>query len=395
MTRKGREGWKKTAIDETKKAIKVELDQILQQSGEAERLNYILEQIQFLESAEDSDALLRRFIFIVSALVHHDRYGGLGKRQIQDLSNLGQAILRVAGVKPGHTQVSFLYSELHTIISDIHHSNSEILQALWERQLAAQMAIMPPEHTARQNLGMGIYALRLGNASLALHFLDRALADCDDPKVTDTIRVWIVKSHRISGQLEAGIEKAKAIESEIMDPSCRQELTWEQCCLESSLSGDLTEMMSLLRKQKSDYSSSYKLELYLWAAGHKKTQWLERLPKISRLVGSRVMESPKNAQLFAITQSLEEAYDSDIPFAKRLADIKKILPKISGLYYIDQEILVWNALARWLYRSRHYQLAAIAFYEYKSISLKLSEGRDADVLRLASDLLEVNWLQKS
>ncbi len=149
MTRKGREGWKKTAIDETKKAIKIELDQILQQSGEAERLNYILEQIQFLESAEDSDQLLRRFVFIVSALVHHDRYGGLGKRQIQDLSNLGQAILRVAGVKPGHTQVSFLYSELHTIISDIHHSNSEILQALWERQLAAQMAIMPPEHTAR------------------------------------------------------------------------------------------------------------------------------------------------------------------------------------------------------------------------------------------------------
>ncbi len=395
MTRKGREAWKKIAIDETKKAIKVELDAILKQSGEAERLNYILEQIQHLEAAEDSDQLLRRFIFIVSALVHHDRHGGLGKRQIQDLSNLGQAILRVAGIKPGHSQVSFLYSELHTIMSDIHHSNSEILQALWERQLAAQMAVMPPEHMARQNLGMGIYALRLGNTALALHFMDRALSNCEDGKTGDTIRVWMVKSLRISGQLEAADRKAQDVDADITNDNCRQELDWEKCCLQSSSTGDLNEMMSLLRKHKASYSSSYKLELYLWAAGHKKTQWLERLPKISSLVGSRVIESQKNAQLFAVTHSLEEAYDSEIPFAKRLIDIKKILPKISELYYIDQEILVWNALARWLYRSRHYQLAAIAFYEYKSLCLKLSEGRDADVLRLASDLLEVDWLQKS
>jgi|GEM_PF-6560179 len=395
MARKNAEVWRRSNIDQTKMTIKKELDQVLLAHGEEGRLYYIVEQMQQLEKAEESQDMLRRFILVMSALVHHYRFGGLGKRQIHDLASQGQAILRVVGIKPGHTQVSFLYSELHSVLSDIHHSNSEFLQALWERQLAAQMAIMPPEHTARQNLGMGTCALRLGNASLAVHFLQSALAGSEDGGIVDRIRIQLVKAMRLTGKLEETEQLIRESEKFIVDESCKLELQWQQVSLRASTTKDLSDMMSMTRKGKSHFSSSYIMELYLWAACHPKTQWLDRMPSMERLPGPAKIDPQHHAQLQSIIQSIAEAYDSQVPFAKRLIDVKKILPKISTLHYVDHELLVWNALARWLYRSRHYELAAIAFYEYKSLSQKLSEGRSGDVLNLAEDLFRVDWLQKS
>ncbi|MDQ3235537.1 MAG: hypothetical protein M3Q07_27315, partial [Pseudobdellovibrionaceae bacterium] len=118
-----------------------------------------------------------------------------------------------------------------------------------------------------------------------------------------------------------------------------------------------------------------------------KTSWSKRLEKLSKLTHG--LDVQRNSGFHALAQSLEQAYDTDIPFAKRLSDIKRVITKIEVLRNIDQRLLVWLALARWLHRSNHRQIAAIVLYEYMSLSQKLSFGKHLDVLRLAEDLVHV------
>ncbi|WP_141735172.1 hypothetical protein [Oligoflexus tunisiensis] len=387
MAGKSREGWKKALIDETKKEIKIELDQVLKESGETERLNFILEQIQLLDVAKDSVSMLRRFIFIMSALVHHERFGGLGKKQIHDLSNLGEAILRVAGVKPGHSPISFLYSEMHSVMSDIHLGNAEFLPSLWERLLSAHMSAMPSEHMARQNLGIGINALRLGNTALAIEFFQKGLRETEESRTLDRLRLYLIKSTRLSGAIAEANQIVEQYASQLTDPACIHELHWEKTCIQASQTLDLSPLFQLSQDGGSHYTNTYPLELFFWAYAHPKTSWSKRLDKLSKLTHG--LDVQRNSGFYALAQSLEQAYDTDIPFAKRLSDIKRVITKIEVLRNIDQRLLVWLALARWLHRSNHRQIAAIVLYEYMSLSQKLSFGRHLDVLRLAEDLVRV------
>ncbi|HYX38532.1 MAG TPA: hypothetical protein VE954_35975 [Oligoflexus sp.] len=387
MAGKSRESWKKALIDETKKEIKIELDQVLRESGETERLNYILEQIQLLDLSKDSVSMLRRFIFIMSALVHHERFGGLGKKQIHDLSNLGEAILRVAGVKPGHSPISFLFSEMHSIMSDIHLGNGEFLPSLWERLLSAHLSAMPAEHMARQNLGIGINALRLGNTALAIEFFQKGLRETEESKTLDRLRLYLIKSTRLSGDIIKADQLVQQYAPQLTDPACVHELHWEKTCISASQSLDLGELFKLSMEGGTHYTNTYPLELFFWAYAHPKTSWSKRLEKLSKLTHG--LDVQRNSGFHALAQSLEQAYDTDIPFAKRLSDIKRVITKIEVLRNIDQRLLVWLALARWLHRSNHRQIAAIVLYEYMSLSQKLSFGKHLDVLRLAEDLVHV------
>jgi hypothetical protein len=387
MAGRSREGWKKALIDETKKEIKIELDQVLRESGEAERLNYILEQIQLLDLAKDSVSMLRRFILIMSALVHHERFGGLGKKQIHDLANLGEAILRVAGVKPGHSPISFLFSEMHSVMSDIHLGNGEFLPSLWERLLSAHMSAMPAEHMARQNLGIGINALRLGNTSLAIEFFQKGLRETEEPKTLDRLRLYLIKSTRLSGAIAEANQLVQQYAPLLTDPACVHELHWEKTCIEASQTLDLSGLFQLTKEGSSHYTNTYPLELFFWAYAHPKTTWSRKVDKLSKLIHG--LDVQRNSGFHALAQCLEQAYDTDIPFAKRLSDIKRVITKIEVLRNIDQRLLVWLALARWLHRSNHRQIAAIVLYEYMSLSQKLSFGRHLDVLGMAEDLVRV------
>ncbi|WP_141735063.1 hypothetical protein [Oligoflexus tunisiensis] len=386
--------WRRPNIEREKIGIKKELDQVLLSHREEGRLLYIIEQINQLSETRDAEKMLRRFILVMSALVHHYRFGGLGKRQINDLAMQGQEILRVVGVKPGHNQVAFLYSELHSILSDIHHSNHEFAQALWERQLSAKIAIMPAEHMARQNLGMGTCSLRLGNAALAIHALKNGLSQTEDPHTRDRIRVQLVKAMRLAGRLEETRELIQESENIIRDESCKLELQWQRVTLHASASQDLSEMIAITRKGMSHDASSYLMELYLWAAGQPKMKWLDRIPALDRSSGLVNINAQHHGQLQSITQSIAEAYDSTVPFIKRISEIKKVMPRIRDMPFVDHELLSWIAMARWLYRNRSYELAATVFMEYKSLSLKLSEGASGDILGLADDLLAINWTEK-
>jgi hypothetical protein len=249
------------------------------------------------------------------------------------------------------------------------------------------MSAMPAEHMARQNLGIGINALRLGNTSLAIDFFQKGLRETEEPKTLDRLRLYLIKSTRLSGAIPEANQLVQQYAVQLTDPACVHELHWEKTCIEASQTLDLSGLFQLTKEGSSHYTNTYPLELFFWAYAHPKTTWSRKVDKLSKLIHG--LDVQRNSGFHALAQCLEQAYDTDIPFAKRLSDIKRVITKIEVLRNIDQRLLVWLALARWLHRSNHRQIAAIVLYEYMSLSQKLSFGKHLDVLGMAEDLVRV------
>ena len=385
--------WNRPSIDECKKAVKEELDHILQSEGKAERLRFILENIYQDEDLSDSGALQRRFVLIISALVHHVRYEGLSKKQIPDLTQLAQTILRVSGVKMGRSALSYLYTELHSITSDIHFSQGEFLWSLWERLMAAQASVIPEEHALHQNLGLGICALRLGNTDLAIHFFRSVLAGASNPLMLDRTRTHLIKAYRLKGNFDQTMELIQQLKPHMLDAECLRELSWETACLNFRKSFDLTELSAMTSRGNSHFTSSYFLEMYLWAACHPQMHWLKELPSLASMIKRKRLDFSGYPFLQSMVQIIEQAYDKDVPLYVKMSEIKKSLPRIGLMPNVEHELLVWLALCRWLYRCRYYPMAGLFFSEYQNLSRKLSDGQTKDVLGLTADLNEINWQQ--
>ncbi|MCX6128221.1 MAG: hypothetical protein NTX25_04050, partial [Proteobacteria bacterium] len=279
MARKNRDIWNKNSIELTKGEITTELDLILRKTGELECLHYILEKIKILEDSNDPSSLQRRFLYILSGLHHNKLFGGLGKKQIADLASLAQTILFVSEIKPSHSTVSFLYSELHNTISDIYYSKGEYLPSVWERMLGTHIASLPVEQLAQQSLNMGINVLRLGNSALALEYFTRGINQSPDSNILDQLRLHIVKTTRLSGKLAEAENLLQELTPLITNSLYKLEFDWEKSCLNASLNGDLVGLFFLTKKTSPLYTSSKMLELFFWSYAHAKTQWSQRLNK--------------------------------------------------------------------------------------------------------------------
>jgi hypothetical protein len=386
--------WRKASIDQVKRACKLELDAVQQEQGATKKLEYILASIEHLAKSDEDDAMLKRFVLIISALLHHLNFGGLRNKQINELSDLAEAILKVAGIKPIKSQVSFLYGELHYVLGEIHLSNGEFMQGIWEHQLGSHLSTMTEQLNYTRQLAMGIYALRLGNSQLGQHFLNRAEQQEESLIIRDKARVHLVRSRRLSGDINGSIELCKQYISQACDHSFRIEFEWEQICAGISKGDNPSSLISLCKRGRPHYQTSYLLECFLWLRSLPQTTYFGRIPKLTSLAQYKEIRFRDYPVLHGICQQIENAYDTSIPFSTRLTTMKKILAKIPSIRNIDKELLVWVSLSRWLYRNRYMDIAAITFQEYISLSQRLSSGRSQDVLGIAKDLCDIDWTTK-
>ncbi len=387
MSQRSKDVWRRANIEETKILLRQELVQVLTASDEDQLLVYILKRIQILQENTDATQLLSCFILIIESLRHQDIFGGLSKKQVQDLSTLARSILKVAGVRPRHSPSSFLYTELHAALSALSASQGEPWLALWELEIGNYAADLPAELEARQQLDMGLNTLRMGQGETAKIFFQKALSLAENAALREEIQFQLVRLQRLQG--------ADGINENLQSPMLQAALLWEKTCLEVRKTQDLSSMVALTKKGQPLHEKNYQLELFLYAGCHPKTLWSQKVMKVSSSSSLKKLYQGGNAVLFSIAQSLEMAYDSQLPFPRRLEDIKKIFPKIKLLAKVEHELLIWLYLARWLYRCHHYKLAKVCFFEYESLCKKLSGGESRDLIGLAADMLEIDWVEKA
>lgn len=388
--------WSKQQIEKQKAIIKTELGIILKTDGPKKRLHHILGQIRETKDASSPSEQLRCYIFIVSALIHHERYGGLSLSQVQKLAAVAHAILQVQGVQPIKSLLAYLYGEVHLAVSQVYRKEGVHWMAAWEQQMAAYLSGTPSEEEkAFQLLSTGIRALRLGLGPLAAGSLAVA-----KEKLSDRARVRgaidYVRSLRFGGD-RVGAEKvaSECLKWTFLSPEERQELQWEILCGKLPSSGDIGPIIASVSRKGLHHQYVYVIEAFLWSRAVPTNQWIGRYPSVKSLAKDRNMIPPSRSLFYKCAVRLQKCYDYQVPFPVRLRQLGKMLPKIRQLVTIDQELLVWAATARWLTRSRCFALATLALNQYRNLSFGLSGGANSDALGVVSDLLERDWFKEN
>lgn len=385
--------WNINKIEQARRVVGDLLDNIYKNEGEKARLVAIMRGIHENEGSYSSESLLYLFLFIVSALSHQTRFGGLASSQITKLINLAYSILQLQGIQPETSSLGFLYGELHLVVSQIDRISSHHWDAAWGQQLSFQLSRKNPSGgESFQAISKGIYALRMGHALRAVHEFEKADVRDNSIENFEKARIGRIRAYRLSGQYEASLSLISVTKKDSKaGKGVLEKLDWEEYCLEASKSGDLTNMMASVQRKGSHYKAKYIVEAFFWAHAVSKREWIKRLPKMTTIARKKELGANDLGFFFKAALQLEKCYDAQIPFVMRVKSVGQLLGHVDQFASIDMSLLFYLAVARWLARNRSPDLAAIALWEYRGLSHKLSDGVLEDILSLGSDLFVRDW----
>lgn len=393
---KGQNRWTRPQTLTIKKAVKAELDLVLENGTPKQRLALALKRVAELEDDASAEGQLRRFVYVISSLVHHAKDGGLSRSQVKKAKDLALTLLRANGVLPGSSRLDFLYGELHLVLSQIYRKLGLQWQAAWEHQQALHRSRRSAgPNSGFEALGMGNRALRLGHVALALGEFRRADAEELAPKDKEKVRLGIAKTLRLSGDFAEARAMLQTLARADLSEEARLECDWEGFCISATVDKNLAPMVAAVRRQGTHRQGIYVLEASLWTKAAEQREWQDQILTVKSMAKHQGLKPQRYGFFYAAARELEACYDLEIPLPIRIERLGDVLAQTSKLTTIDKELLVWGAAARFLARSHAVSHAALALSEYASLSLKLTGGRSADALGLCGDMGDRQWFSLS
>ncbi len=384
--------WDRARVDAEKQLIQEHLEPFLERGDYAGRLQEILSKIAELEHETSEISQLNRFIYIVCALAHHARFGGLRLRYVERLVALAKAILKVNGILPSKCKLSNLYVDLYSILSHSYRSEGIPFKAAWEQRVCQQFVHKSLTKTAAfQALSNAIFALRLGHAALALAEIDRAEKIGLLPTHVGRLRIEKLRALRLLCQFEEANKLTNDTIQNVPLSQCeRREILWEQICRHAQQTKDISHLVAAVRPGKQFNEAVYVQEAFLWTRIVENRRWLEQFKTHKQLGRISKVKYPSTGYMRDCVKVIECCYDYSFPLIYRLDEVGVIVQNTDRLVSIDKTLLVLLSVLRWLTRSKAHGLASLVWEQYKGISYRLTEGRLSDVLGFAPD-----WFVKS
>ncbi len=388
--------WHLADFRQVQTEIREELRAEFGDSRPAERLAEIRRQLAQLDSAATTPEMMRRYVFAMSALAHHQRFGGLKRREVLQLRDLALVILRVSGISQRSATLAFLYADVHMVTSQVLRAAGDHFLSGWEQnQSERYIGRIADAGQGARTLGNALRRTRLGILTGTLPQLVLAENSVDQARDFVICRSVRLKSMRLLRQHEDFDQLLNATLREHADNEALcAEASWENACRNTQRDQTLTPIVSLCKRNRPHYRACYMMEGKLYAAALQSTRWLSTLPKVQSMIRNESLDPRSDPALMNAAQTIESCYDNVIPFEIRLTKLGECLDQARILAAIDQELLLWLAATRWLVRSHAFAHAAQAMVEYEKISLIISHGSNQDALGLASDLFAATWYQQ-
>jgi hypothetical protein len=371
-------------VDHLKGKIKVELDEIPDRKT---RLAHILETITSANPRfQDSHEALNIYIYIIFALVHHERYGGINHRTLGQISNLGTLILRVLNIVPRKSRLSQLYSDFYLIQSQISRNEGNHFRALWEQQMGLTHMGDVEEDLALDfhELGLGRRTLRLMQVEEAINHFDKCIAlNATYKHFGQVEKLRALRLSRQDTQFHEYVAFLKT-ERRFMEefPS---ELTWNIECMAVSQGKDLLDLILMTKKDARFADPSFYIEAYFWNCSHHSVKYSERFKNIKSIVTTKISGHSQLLFWGKCARQIYDCYKGEFSVLQRLSDLSGILNDMDKLVNLEKVLLLLVASTRWLMRTKQPSLAAVTAQQYRSLSKTISEGRSENVLGLLGE----------
>ena len=387
--------WQLKQVDAARADVQAALDRAGTESLEA-RLARALLGVTAGDGAYSPDAQLSRLLYVIAALSHHARWGGLSDRDATELQNLAEALLKTHGVERSTSTLSVLWGELLVAKSQILRLKGRTFESMWEQHLSHQASRRNPVGTpAFHSLAAGLRALRLGMLSVATESLRRAETGDLPARNREQARLARVQATRLSGRLD----EAKTLLDDLkrrpdLSGVAERDVIWEDFVQRAVQDQDLEPMMKAISARGTHRHATFLLEAFLWARAVTSRQFEDRthgIRTIRKACGDLLSRATAFRVCFDAASQLDDAYDPDVPLQMRARAIGESLSETRLLPSLDKELLVRASAFRWLLRSRQLECAAFVFADYESRCYQLTGGVSGasnlnDVLKVMGDV---------
>lgn len=348
-----------------------------------DRLSFIEDRLNDFQSSTNSD-YMAHLIWILFYLRH---LGKLGRpKNVKAVRDLAFGILRLQNIQKSTSTLSYIYGHIHILISQIYLRYGDRWKAAWEQQMALHSSLgQLPHGCAFQTHSMAVRAFNLGQIQLAQEMYAAAEQIGLDEHHRFQAKISRAICLRLFGSYDEAcllLEEAGAFAK---GRGQSLELLWESALLSAMKDQDLDPLMALVGRGKSHDKGSYLVEAYLWAFAWPNKKAISELCLVRTVLRHKDLDFHGVEKVMKFNRILEEAYDTRIPFNKRLSKLGDQLGTIEGFNTATIKLLAWAAATRWLVRSHAKDLAKLTFGEYRKMSLGLTEGQSYDCLNLFQD----------
>ncbi|SMF59350.1 hypothetical protein [Pseudobacteriovorax antillogorgiicola] len=390
MQKERRESWNIEGIRNAKESISQELLPFLKNEWYKQAVEHCLCKILPLEGNLHCDLKIVCYIISTLNLISLSKETTSEfKTLVGKLEKIAEALLSKNNVKPGRSRLSFLYGELKQGVAAVVKKDGHTWEALWESSLGLFLSrgcahpILPFQH-----INFALQTIDRGFPTRVMELIDEMSTGLESESDRSYLELIRIKALRLSGHHG---QCEELINAQIKKHGESPRLLWEWHYTQAILTGESKDLHRFLfgkGKKNIEYLEAY-MKYAFWIKAQPRKSYLKLCPKVSTL--KRLLKSETNnvrfKKLFKVLSAIEDAYDTNVPMVKRIDKIGRVMAVIETLE-AEYRILSLAAILRFL-NQRQKQMASLFHGEYKSHSLKLSEGRDSDVLNLfgsSSDL---------
>ncbi len=386
--------WTIDGLEAMKSSVREDLEARSKASPATERLELILDEMDLLGDASDSDTLLRRYVLSMAALAQHLRTGGLGRREIKRLCESIHNILRLQRIHPGSSRLAYLHGEFRTVLSQLQWLQGELWSAAWSQQLATMWA--KDTQTASEFVvmrAMGRRYLRLGYGSASLVYFQKALENAGNDAHMRAAYLSYANAARLCGQLAVAQDLLSKLQEKFADAADDIDVQWQWMCLKFAESQDCREMIRATKTGKPHHQSDYIAEARLYTYACQSQSKIDDLMKMSTLTRNGTLSNSNTGPVFAGLTALETCYNFDIPTDVRLQALEDALASAHEILNLEKEMLLLAAAARWLSRAHLLDLGNLVIQRYRALAVTLTGSANTDPLGVIDDLLQRPWTQ--
>ncbi len=386
--------WSEAELSATKERVRQWLSVVADRDDGRARLAELRSRIAELSQHATVPATLELFVCIMSALVTHERSGGLTPTQTNSYVETAIKLLQANHVSP-QSSLGYLYSELHSIQSQLQRREGRHLASLWQQALASRTSRFAlPGNAGFQKLAMGRRLMRLGHGDAALIQLQDAIREGLSKTLDEQAKLSILLLLRLRGDFDsARLLLAEWSRDPDLSDRARMDLDWEVIIVESIARSNFRPLLRATKAHKTHHYSGFILEVHLWMRAILSTEFVKDPTSVTSLKRSGLFVESDRC-IASVVRLLEKLYDEDYPLERRIEFVGEMLETAQSLHSIDHYLLTQLCAARFLSRHKALDLAAVVILEYETLSQKLSGGRTRDSLGVACDLLERSWYLK-
>ena len=337
--------------------------------------------VEIGQLGDSGQSSLRKFLLIMEFLLQELESNTKSSQEAPQLLAVADALLKLKGIGPDNSRLSFLYNELTIVQGRFLRRQGDRFLGSWAILGVKVNPDRDPVGSAWRNIIVQIQtAQRMGQTQVVLDLVLQAHGLATSLEHVQELKHLQLTAQRLSNTLSGASE----LTSE-----------WHEMCLLAQTAQDLGPMISAAGRKDSRKDPVQLLEARLWTFAIPTRSWLGRLSSAKSIraqFGGRLERGSPMSVLWETVAALEDFYDDEIPLPLRVKKLGSHLALAAQLPSIEQELLVWAAAGRALYRARQLLVAGSCFTEYRALSLRLSSGASSDVLGLTTDVLERSWV---